>query len=146
NQAMFKIDELELTSRLIEGKFPDYEKIIPKSTRTKLVARVDKLNNATRRVNLFAKENNNSIKLSVTNDGRMQISTDETRIGEENEEVEVKIQGENNKVAINAQYLMDVLNRLKDSVIIEMSEKLTPVLVKPEKGDGYVYIIMPLKV
>ncbi len=146
NQVLFSIDTIELISRLIEGKFPDYEKIIPKSTRTKLETNAAQLALATKRVSLFARENNNNIKLSATNDGRMQIATDETSLGEEKAEVDVKIQGENNKVAINSQYLLDVLGHLKDNVHIEMDEKLTPVVVKPGKNEDYLYIIMPLKI
>lgn len=146
NQIMFSADSFELTSRLIEGKFPDYEKIIPKATRTKLEVDVGKLSNATKRVSLFARENNNSIRLSATNDGKLHIATDETRVGEEKAELDIKLTGENNKIALNSQYLLDVLNRLKDRVTIEMDEKLTPVVVRPIKGEDYLYIIMPLKV
>lgn len=146
NQILFEIAGIELTSRLIEGKFPDYEKIIPRATRTKLQASASELSLVTKRVSLFAKENNNSIKLTATNDGKLQIATDETSIGEEKAEVDVAVQGDNNKVALNSQYLLDVLARLKDEVSIEMDEKLTPIVVKPTKKDDYLYIIMPLKI
>lgn len=146
NQVLFVVDNVELISRLIEGKFPDYEKIIPKATRTKIETEVGHLTMATKRVNLFARENNNSIRLTATNNGILQISTDETRIGEEKADVEIKMQGENNKVTLNSQYLLDVLSHLKDGVSIEMDEKLTPVVVKPVKQTNYLYIIMPLKI
>lgn len=145
NQILFIVDGVELMSRLIEGKFPDYEKIIPRATRTKLEVQTDKLSMATKRVSLFAKENNNNIKLSVTNDGKLFISTDETRVGEERAEVDVKITGDNNKVSINSQYLLDVLNHTEERVTIEMDEKLTPVVVRPLKREDLLYIIMPLK-
>lgn len=146
NQVLFAVGGVELISRLIEGKFPDYEKIIPRATRTKLEVNVGGLTMATKRVSLFARENNNSIKISATNDGKMQIATDETAIGEEKAEMDVKITGENNKVALNSQYLLDVLAHMKDEVTIELDEKLTPIVVKSAKKDDYLYIIMPLKV
>lgn len=146
NQILFSLNGIELISRLIEGRFPDYEKIIPRATRTKLEAPVDHLSVATKRVTLFAKENNNSIKLAATNDGKLQISTDETSVGEEKAEVDIKIEGENNKIALNSQYLLDVLGHIKENVFIEMDEKLTPVIVRPAKKEDYLYIIMPLKV
>ncbi len=146
NQILFIVDGIELISRLIEGKFPDYEKIIPRATRTKFEAPVGHLSVATKRVSLFARENNNSVKLTVTNDGKLQIATDETSVGEEKAEVDVKIEGENNKIALNSQYLLDVLGHLKEKVCIEMDEKLTPVVVRSAKKDDYLYIIMPLKV
>lgn len=146
NQILFSLDGVELISRLIEGKFPDYEKIIPRTTRTKLETDVINLSLATKRVSLFAKENNNNIKLTATNDGRLQIATDETSVGEERAEIDIKMTGENNKIALNSQYLLDVLAHLKENVSIEMDEKLTPVVVRPTKKEDYLYIIMPLKV
>lgn len=146
NQILFSLDCVELISRLIEGKFPDYEKIIPKATRTKLEVNTASLQTATKRVSLFARENNNSIKLSATNDGKLQIVTDETSVGEEHAEIDVKIQGENNKVALNSQFLLDVLAHMKENVSIEMDEKLTPVVVRPQKREDYLYVIMPLKI
>lgn len=146
NQILFALGGVELISRLIEGKFPDYEKIIPKASRTKLTVSSEKLSTATKRVSLFARENNNSVKMTATNDGRLQISTDETSVGEEKAELDIKMEGENNKIALNSQYLLDVLGHLKEGIMIEMDEKLTPIVVKPEKKDDYLYIIMPLKV
>lgn len=146
NQVLFEAGGAELISRLIEGKFPDYEKIIPKTTRTRLEVSADHLAIATKRVSLFAKENNNSIKLTATNDGRLQIATDETSVGEERAELEIKMNGENNKIALNSHFLLDVLGRLKDNVSIEMDEKLTPLVLRPAKREDYLYIIMPLKI
>lgn len=145
-QVLFLVEGVELVSRLIEGRFPDYEKIIPKATRTKLEAPTNHLTMATRRVSLFAKENSNSIRLTATNDGKLQIATDETSVGEERAEVDIKMEGENNKITLNSQYLLDVLGHLKDNVSIEIDEKLTPVVVRPSKKEDYLYIIMPLKV
>lgn len=148
NQVLFIIGDIQLMSRLIEGKFPPYEKIIPKSTKTKSEVLVDDFANVVRRVSLFARENNNSIKVSVTNDGKLSVSTDETKVGEEKAELMAKVQGENNKIALNAQYLLDVLNYIQsDSLLLEIDDKLSPAVVQPLKeGSGYVYIIMPLKI
>ena len=147
NQVLFIVGDVQLMSRLIEGKFPPYEKIIPASTKTKVEVNSEELANVVRRVSLFARENNNSIKVSATNDGKLAISTDETKVGEEKSEINVKVDGENNKIALNAQYLMDVLNFIQsDEVLLEMDDKLSPAVIKPSKKQDYVYIIMPLKV
>lgn len=147
NQVLFTTGNIQLMSRLIEGKFPDYEKIIPKSTRTKVQVGVEDLSLVVKRVSLFAKENNNSIKMSATNDGKLVLATEETKIGEEKAEIMVTMEGENNKVALNAQYLLDVLNFIQsEKVVVEMDDKLSPVVVKPFQNQDYVYIIMPLKV
>lgn len=147
NQILFIVGDVQLMSRLIEGKFPPYEKIIPKETKTKIEVDSEELVNVVRRVSLFARENNNSIKVSATNDGKLSISTDETKVGEERAEINVKINGENNKIALNAQYLLDVLNFIQsDKVLLEIEDKLSPAIIKPLKKSDYVYIIMPLKI
>lgn len=147
NQALFTVDGVELISRLIEGKFPDYEKIIPKEARTKIEVSVEDLSLVLKRVSLFARENNNSVKLSATNDGKLLVSSEETKVGEEKAEVSIKIEGENNKISLNAQYLLDVLTYVTDDKVqIVINDKASPAMIKPIKEEDYVYIIMPLKV
>lgn len=147
NQVLIKANNIELTSRLIEGKFPDYEKIIPKDSKSGAEVSVEELILVVKRVSLFARENNNNIKLAVTNDGILQLSTEETKVGEEKAEISIKMTGENNKIALNSQYLLDVLTFVSESKInLGINDKLSPATVKPLKGDDYVYIIMPLKI
>ena len=147
NQILFIVGDVQLMSRLIEGKFPPYDKIIPRNTKTKLEVKVAELTNVVRRVSLFARENNNSIKLSATTDGKLNIATEETKIGEEKAELSVSVSGEENKIALNAQYLFDVLNYIDcETILLEIDDKLSPAVVKPLKEQDYIYIIMPLKV
>jgi len=147
NQISFSVDGVELISRLIEGKYPDYEKIIPKDSKTKFEVSVEDLSLVLKRVSLFARENNNSVKLNVTNDGRLTVSSEETKVGEEKAEIAVKVSGENNKISLNSQYLLDVLTYISDDkVLFSMNDKASPARISPVEGGGYVYIIMPLKV
>ena len=147
SQILFKVDGIELTSRLIEGTFPAYEKIFPKTNKTKIEVGSADLMQTVKRVSLFARENNNNIKLAATNDGKLLINTDETKVGEEKAYLDITMTGENNKIALNSQYLMDVLSFLDtEKVCIELNDKLSPAVIKPCKEEGYVYIIMPLKI
>lgn len=149
NQILFVAGDTKMISRLIEGKFPDYEKIIPKQGKTKVSVKTDELSLVVRRVGLFARENNNNIKLSVTNDGKLTVSTDETKVGEEKAELTGLVEGENNKIALNSQYLLDVLNFIQaEEITIELDDKLSPAVIKiaKESEKTYMYIIMPLKI
>mgnify|MGYP001096087172 CR=1 FL=1 len=149
NQILFVVGDVKMISRLIEGKFPEYEKIIPKSSKTKTVVKTEDLSLVVRRVNLFAKENNNNIKIGVTPDGKLTVSTDETKIGEEKAEINAVVEGEENKIALNAQYLLDVLNFVQsDEIVLELDDKLAPAVIKIAKDteNSYLYIIMPLKI
>lgn len=146
NQILFLIGDTELISRLIEGKFPDYEKIIPKENKTKLEISTENLSLVLKRVSLFARENNNSVKLSATNDGKLTVSSEETKVGEEKAEIAIKIEGDNNKISLNAQYLLDVLTYIgEDKVTFSLNDNVSPAVIRPVKGGDYVYIIMPLK-
>lgn len=149
NQILFVVGDTKMISRLIEGKFPDYEKIIPKSSKTRVDVKTDELSLVVRRVGLFARENNNNIKCTVTNDGKLTISTDETKVGEEKAELSGKVEGENNKIALNSQYLLDVLNFIQaDEVTFELDDKMSPAVIRitKEAEKTYMYIIMPLKI
>lgn len=147
NQVLFIVDGIELISRLIEGKFPDYEKIIPKEYKTKFEVSVEDLSLVLKRVSLFARENNNSVKLSVTNDGKLIVSSEETKVGEEKADVVIKVEGENNKISLNSQYVLDVLTYINsDKINFSINDKASPACVRPVDDGDYVYIIMPLKV
>lgn len=147
NQILFKIGDIEFTSRLIEGRFPDYERIIPKESKSKAEIDTQALQLNVRRVSLFARESNNSVKVALTNDGKLTITTEETKVGEDKAEVDITLVGENNKTALNAEYLLDVLGAIgTPQLCMEMNDKLSPVVIKPCNDESYVYIIMPLKV
>ncbi|HEY5714460.1 MAG TPA: DNA polymerase III subunit beta [Candidatus Gracilibacteria bacterium] len=147
NQVMFTCGNTELVSRLIEGKFPDYAQILPKEKQTTVEVDRSELELAVRRVSIFAKENNQHMKLEFVNDGYLTISTDSTQIGEEKTTVPIKLEGANNAIALNADYVLDVLTALSDQtkVRIELEKKLNPAVFKNEKEDDFVHLIMPLK-
>ncbi|EKD92657.1 MAG: hypothetical protein ACD_28C00372G0011 [uncultured bacterium] len=147
NQVLFSVENLKFISRLIEGVFPDYEKIIPQQSKTTVDIEIKDFILAVRKVSLFAEETNNNIKISVTNNGKLIVSTSETQIGEGTAEVDVAVEGENNQVALNAQYILDVLNHLEDDhIFLSIDNKISPVTIKPSKKEAnYTHVIMPLK-
>lgn len=147
NQVMFVCGGTELVSRLIEGKFPDYQQILPKSHQTTVEVNREEFELAVRRVSIFAKENNQHMKLDFLNDGTLTVSTDSTQIGEEKTTIPVKVDGANNQIALNADYVLDLLGSLskEETVQIELEGKLSPAVFKKEKSDDFVHLIMPLK-
>ncbi len=148
NQVMFSVGGTELVSRLIEGQFPPYEQILPKSHQTTIEVSREDLALAVRRVSIFAKENNQHMKLEFLNDGTMSVSTDATQIGEEKTTIDVKIDGATNVIALNADYVLDVLGALTgdDKIQIEVEGKMNPAVFKRIKHQDFVHLIMPLKV
>jgi len=146
NQIMFSVGSVELISRLIEGQFPNYEQIIPKSSKTQMEFEVSALSLVLKRINIFAKENNNKIILKIV-DGKVIVTTESTQYGEGEITLDTKIDGESNEIALNSQFLLDALGSIgKDKVILEIGDKIAPVILKPKEGKGYTHIIMPLKI
>jgi DNA polymerase-3 subunit beta len=145
-QILFLYRDVELASRLIEGSYPDYTPIIPKTHTTKITVVTSELINAVKRVSLFAKESH-SIKLAVNAERKLEIYSDATQIGEERAEVEATIEGVENAVALNSNYLLEGLSALGGTeTVIELGEKTAPVIFRPGKGKGYLHLIMPLKI
>ena len=147
NQILFKIGTIELTSRLIEGQFPNYAQVIPQGAKSHVFIEKSELAQSMKRISLFAKENNNNVKLHLDSEAqKLRITTDATQIGTEEVELDAKIEGEENRIALNSEYLLDLLNSLPQGVIdIAVDNKLAPSLVKHEKVEDYLHIIMPLK-
>ncbi len=149
NQVMFEVDGVELTSRLIEGQFPDYRQIIPKEAETTIEASTDEVARVTKLASLFARENAGSIRLDVKGTGRLDVVANPSQVGENTSSVDCKVEGDDGEISLNARYLSDALGVVKsDSLTITLSGKLNPCVIRPG-GDkakpDYLHIIMPLR-
>jgi len=146
NQIFFSVNKTKITSRLIEGQFPNYHQVIPKDSKTKITLNVSGLSLVLKRINLFAKENNNKILLKVSPSGVI-VTTDTTQYGVGEVEIKTKVEGGENEIALNSQFLLEVLGNIGASeVVIELGEKTSPAIVRIGDKDDYIHIIMPLKI
>lgn len=146
NQVLFSVGEVKLISRLIEGQFPNYEQIIPKDTKTEITFDINPLVLVLKRINIFAKENNNKIILKTAN-GNVEITTETTQYGEGEVKMKTKIEGEDGEIALNSQFILDVLGNIGgDEIKFKIGEKITPVIISPKEKSDYTHIIMPLKI
>lgn len=146
NQILFTIGEIRVISRLIEGQFPNYQQIIPKQTKTKVLFQRSELDSALKRINIFARENNNKVIFQIKNDGVI-LTTDSTQYGEGEIHLSVKPEGAATAIALNSQYILDVLNNVEgQEFAFEFGEKTSPVLLKSVSSPDTIHIIMPLKI
>ncbi len=147
NQILFSTHSTEISSRLIDGNFPDYKRIIPVEQKGIFTVSRSDLILAVKRAGIFAKEmDNNIIKVELSHEG-LKITTDETEIGSGNTIVEGEIEGEEETVALNSVYFLDILQVLHSQhVRIVVKEQLAPVKILSEDDDGFTYILMPLKI
>lgn len=145
SQVLFKFDETEIISRLIDGQYPPYQAIIPKEFKTQATVDKNELIHALKATALFAPDTNN-IQLEVTPEG-MKISASSAAAGENEVVVKAKVSGSNNNAVFNFRYLLDCLNNLSESnVTLKMINDATAAMIVPENRDNYVYIVMPIKI
>lgn len=145
NQILFKMGDIELTSRLIEGNFPSYEQIIPDSWQTKAVVSTSELTNIVKIASLFARETAGSLKL-VLKDNELEVLAATNQVGQTDLVIETKTEGPPLEISFNAKYLLDLLSNLKSKQIsLEFSGKVSPGMFKPTPSQEFTHIIMPLK-
>lgn len=146
NQALFLYKNIEFASRLVEGKYPDYTKIIPNEHITVLKLQKEDLINAVKRVNLFAKDLH-AVKLTIDADKKLRIFSEQTQMGGETTEVAAVVEGAENAIALNANYLLEALAVLEGNEIkIELGPKMKPAILRSPKQPEYLHLIMPLKI
>lgn len=146
NQILFLTRDIEFTSRLIEGQFPNYKQIIPTENETSVVVPAGEFGNMIKMASLFARESANSVNIFVKSKGEIEIKAVSSQIGESDSLLHADVQGKDGEITFNGKYITDVLNNLKTkNIIFEMSGKLSAGVIKPEKDSSYTYIIMPLR-
>jgi DNA polymerase-3 subunit beta len=146
SQVLFKFDETEIISRLIDGQYPDYRQIIPKEFKTNAVVSRDELLHALKATALFAPDTNN-IKIEVSDSIGLKVSASSAAAGENETVVKAQVTGANNEAVFNFRYLLDCLNNLTETMItLKMIDDASPAMIVPEKRDNYLYIVMPIKI
>ena len=146
NQILFAQGETTLVGRLIGAEYPDYQKIIPQSFDTKIDIGRDELLNAIKICSVFARETANIIKFTIKKE-KIIVSANSPSVGEDNVEVEAKTSGEENEIAFNAKYLLDVLAAVnKEDLVFEMTGPLNPGVFKIKNDETFLHLIMPIRV
>lgn len=147
NQILFTVKSTELTSRLIEGQYPDYKQIIPSGSKTTVLVNRTELIRAVKASSLFSKTSINDINLDFPKGKNLAVvSSASDQAGESIINLEADTRGEDNGVVINYRYFLDGLNNIEgENVKIEIIDNNTPCLLRPEKEKDYLYIIMPIK-
>lgn len=143
-QAIFWDGETMLVSQVIEGNFPDYQKILPKEFTTELtVARADLLS-AVKKVAVFARENSSMMRWKIEN-SQLVVSASSASLGECSVEVVAKIEGDDLEVVFNTKYVMDyLLLPGEESVWVGLGGKLAPGMMRNPKSKDRFYVVMPI--
>jgi len=145
SQVCFYLDQVILISRLLQGDYPDFNRILPKSTSTTVT--VDKLEfiQAIKVSSVFAKSSANVVKFKIGTSS-IQIFANSPQVGKNQSEVEAKIEGKPLEIAFNFRFLLEFLNICKSPTLtIGLNESLTPALFKDPASQNLLHVIMPVR-
>lgn len=146
NQVIFTQNDTTLIGRLIEAEFPNYDRIIPHDFGTTSMFDKEELQKAVKVCSIFARETANIIKLSFEKD-KIIVSANTPNVGENTVELEAKLTGEENAIAFNARYLLDLFSNVDaEQMIFEMSGPLNPGVFKIVNDPTFLHLIMPIRV
>jgi len=146
NQIAFQAGDVMLTSRLIEGTFPNYEQVIPKKNEAHIKLSSKEALSAVKQMALLALDKSSSIKF-LFGRGTLKVSASAQGLGEGEVEMNTDYNGENLEIAFNPSFLMDILKNVDDEqVYFELSNALTPALITPVKDKSYMCVVMPMRI
>ena len=160
NQILCRVGDTEIVSRLIEGQFPDYQRIIPQDARTRIVIGSGDFLRATRVASVFARDNANIVKLQVKPSGesadeqslapgQVLVISQSQEMGDNQSALDASVQGEEQAVAFNGKYLRDALESIETAEVrLDLTGPASPGVLRPlgELGDSYLHVIMPMHV
>jgi len=143
NQIFFDTGSTRLVSRLVEGEFPNYEQVVPKEVKEKLVVARDKFLSAIKRVALFTNADSVAVKMDLTKD-KMVISKSTPYLGEARVEVDADYKGKDLSVGFNPDYIIDLLKSTDQATInFEVADPEKPGAVRI--GNEYTYVVLPMQ-
>jgi DNA polymerase-3 subunit beta len=146
SQVKFQFGLVEITSKLINGSFPDYRQLIPKENDINLVLEKDEMVRVVKLAGLFAKESGGTIKLEANKkENKISIGSIASEVGENSSDISTKV-GMDGKVSLNSKFVLEALNVVsEEKVRIGFSDKVKPVVIKNEGNDDYIHISMPIQ-
>lgn len=147
NQVLFRLSDVDLVSRLIDGEFPEYKQIIPTGFETRCVIKRDDFLNSLKVVNIIARSvlGNKMILNIDTKSEKISLSATQSDLGKNESTFDGQIEGKDIKIAFSARLLADILNHLNaEDIIFECSEAVKPGVFKIEGDKEFVHLVMPM--
>ena len=145
-EVSFKVGDAVLTTRLLEGEFPNYRQLIPASYPNRLTVGREALLDAVKRVKLLIQEPTTPVRLTMRSEG-VEVAVITSDLGRAHEEVDAKYEGTELVVAFNPDYLIEGVEAISgDEVVIESTDALKPATVRSTEADDFMYLLMPVRV
>jgi DNA polymerase-3 subunit beta len=146
SKIRFTIGPVVMTSKLIDGTFPDYQRVIPQNNDKELTLDRQSFSAAVDRVSTISSERGRAVKLAVTN-GQLTLTVNSPDAGTATEELAVGYESDDIEIGFNARYLLDITGQLAgDTAVFMLADPGSPTLIKDGGDDGTLYVLMPMRV
>ena len=146
NKIKFSIGNIKLISKVIDGKFPDYKKVVPTSNDKTLIVSSKDFINSIERVTSVSLDRKEGVKLVINKD-HVQLSVNSANSGEGNEKIKAEFTSENLNISFNSKYLIDIISEVEDKNLkMNLKNSVSPVLIEDVSDKNSYYVIMPMKI
>ncbi len=146
NKIQFKLGKTRLVSKVIDGKFPDYKKVVPSDNKKTLVVSSQEFIDSVERVTTVSLDRKEGVKIEITKDN-IKLSVNSTNSGEGNESIKAHYNGEDLTISFNSKYLIDIASEIEDkSLKISLKDTVSPVLIEDNSDKNSYFVVMPMKI
>ncbi len=146
NKIKFSLGNITLVSKVIDGKFPDYKKVVPTNNTKTLVVPSKDFINSIERVASVSLDRKEGVKLMINKDN-IQLSVNSANSGEGNEKINASYNSENLNISFNSKYLIDIASEVEDKNLkMNLKDSVSPVLIEDVSDKNSYYVIMPMKI
>ena len=146
NKIKFSLGKIKLISKVIDGKFPDYKKVVPTSNDKTLTVSSKDFINSIERVTSVSLDRKEGVKLVINKDN-IQLSMNSANSGEGNEKIKAEFNSETLNISFNSKYLIDIASEVEDKTLkMNLKDSTSPVLIEDASEKNSYYVIMPMKI
>ncbi len=146
NKIKFSIGNMKLISKVIDGKFPDYKKVVPTTNDKILVVSSKDFISSIERVASVSLDRKEGVKLDINKES-VQLSVNSANSGEGNEKIRAEFNSENINISFNSKYLIDIASEVEDQKLkMNLKDSVSPVLIEDNSDKNSYYVIMPMKI
>jgi DNA polymerase III subunit beta len=146
NQVFFSLSGVEISSRLIDGNYPNYSQVIPAESSTRVVLPTALLLRSARTASVLARDAANPVRLRAAS-GELELRAQTAEVGDHDAPLPARVEGEEVQVAFNARYLLDALQAIDaEEVLLGFNGPLQPAAIRPHGRDDFLSVIMPVRV
>ena len=146
SKIKFEMSNGVLISKVIDGRFPDYDKVVPRDNNKELQIKLNEFKNSIERVTAVSLDHKEGLKMAIKKDS-LQLSVNNPNSGEGTEYISVKFSSEDINISFNSRYLIDIATQIEnDSIIVCLKDAGSPVLIKDLSDNNSFHVVMPMKI